>query len=101
MPQLPVGYDELNTEDKSQARKLKDCQILYKLYELQTLVENKGAYKAMQYKDTLATQIISLTSNILQDGEPLIKGLLMRFVREWANTPAGKRGESCPLSYSK
>ncbi len=100
-PPLPEGYENFSAAEQFQARKLRDDQTMYKFYELQSLVQNNDAYKAMLYKDTLATQIITLTSNILQDGEPLIGSLLMRFVREWANTPAGKSGKSCPLSYSK
>ena len=101
VPSLPENYESLGAEEQAEARGVRDAQMLFKLYEMQSLVKNNEAYRASRYKDTLATQIITLTSNILQDGEPLIKGLLMRFAREWSNTPAGKNGLSCPVTYSE
>lgn len=102
-PVLPDNFDDLNSEEQHHARTLRDQQLLYKLYELQTLLQNNEAYQAMRYRDSLCAQIIALTSNILQDGEPLIKGQLMQLAKDWAKVPAvgGPNGPPCPLKYTE
>lgn len=82
LPSLPGNFETLSPAEKEQAKELQSQQSLYKLYEVQSAHENKPVFKALQYAETLGCQIISLVSQVFNDGEPIIRGQLIQV--KWA-----------------
>ena len=54
-------------------------------------------YYALRHQKGLGCQIITFTGNLLQDGEPLVKGQLIQIQREWQELPA-VRARACQTS---
>ena len=66
------------------------------MYEIQSGRENMPVFKALQRSETLGSQIISLISQVFNDGEPIIRGQLIQLVQEWDKV-VGPDGPPCPL----
>jgi hypothetical protein len=99
VPSLPKNFEELSLVEKERAKTLLTQNSLYKLYEIQSARQNPPVYKALRYASTLGSQIISLVSQVFNDGEPIVKGQLIQVAREWDQI-VGKDGPPCPLTVS-
>ncbi|KAM5468853.1 hypothetical protein MauCBS54593_004848 [Microsporum audouinii] len=97
LPSLPDNFDDLSPAERKEAKELQSKQSLYKLYEVQSGRENMPVFRALQYTETLGSQIISLVSQVFNDGEPIIKGQLIQLAREWGKI-VGPDGGSCPIT---
>ncbi|KAK2800297.1 hypothetical protein FQN51_006205 [Onygenales sp. PD_10] len=97
LPPLPENFETLSPEEKEEAQELQSQQSLYKLYEVQSARTNMPVYKALQHAETLGAQIISLVSQVFNDGEPIIRGQLIQVIREWEKI-VGPNGPPCPLT---
>ncbi|KZF23492.1 phosphotransferase enzyme family protein [Xylona heveae TC161] len=98
-PTLPDNFNDLSPVGKEQAEILLAQQSLYKLYEIQSARQNPLVFKALRYANTLGSQIISLVSQVFNDGEPIIKGQLIQLAHEWDQV-VGKDGPPCPLRFT-
>ncbi|KAK2825770.1 hypothetical protein FQN49_007382 [Arthroderma sp. PD_2] len=99
LPSLPDNFEDLSPAEKREAEELKSEQTLYKLYEVQSGRENMPVFKALQHTETLGSQIISLISQVFNDGEPIIRGQLIQLSREWEKV-VGPNGPPCPLKFT-
>ncbi|KAL8667152.1 MAG: hypothetical protein Q9168_007324 [Polycauliona sp. 1 TL-2023] len=103
-PSLPSDFDVMNEGQQKRAKSLLTQQSLYKAYEILSLQKNKTLYGSLRYQKGLGCQIIALAGNVLQDGEPLVKGQLMEIQRQWQELPAVRAqanpSSTCPLQYS-
>lgn len=99
LPSLPDDFDSLSSDEKSAAEHLQSQQSLYKMYEAHSTRENTPVFKALQHSETLGSQIISLISQVFNDGEPIIRGQLIQLVQEWDKV-VGPNGAACPLKVS-
>ena len=101
-PSLPADFDNMNEVEQGRAKSLLSQQSLFKAYEILSLQRNKKVYHALLHQKGLGCQIITFAGNLLQDGEPLIKGQLMQVQRQWQELPAVRaRGcPSCPLNFT-
>ncbi|EZF34361.1 hypothetical protein H109_06017 [Trichophyton interdigitale MR816] len=100
VPSLPDDFESLSTAEKEKARELNSNQCLYKIYEIHSGRENMPVFKALQYSETLGSQIISLVSQVFNDGEPIIKGQLIQLFFEWEKV-VGPKGGLCPLQFTE
>ncbi|RJE24525.1 Phosphotransferase enzyme family [Aspergillus sclerotialis] len=99
LPSLPDNFDSLSADEKRAAEHLQSQQSLYKIYEAQSARENMPVFKALQHSETLGSQIISLTFQVFNDGEPIIRGQLIQLAQEWDKV-VGPNGPPCPLKVS-
>ncbi|QSS53026.1 phosphotransferase enzyme family protein [Histoplasma capsulatum var. duboisii H88] len=97
VPSLPNNFGELSLVEKERAKTLLAQQSLYKLYEIQSARQNPPVFKALRNASTLGSQIISLVSQVFNDGESIVNGQLIQVAREWDQI-VGKDGPSCPLT---
>ncbi|CAI7655958.1 unnamed protein product [Penicillium glandicola] len=96
-PSLPDNFQTLSAEEKAKAEDLQTQQLLYKLYEIQSGRQNKDVFKAFRYSNTLGYKIISLISQVLNDGETIIKGQSIQLVQQWSAT-VGTDGTPCLIT---
>ncbi len=94
-PSLPDDFNDMNEAQQKRAKSLLSQQSLFKAYEILSLQRNKKVYHALRHQKGLGCQIITFAGNLLQDGEPLVKGQLMQIQREWQELPA-VRARACP-----
>ena len=94
-PSLPDDFDNMNEVEQGRAKSLLSQQSLFKAYEILSLQKNKKVYHALRHQKGLGCQIITFAGNLLQDGEPLVKGQLMQVQRQWQELPA-VRARACP-----
>ena len=94
-PSLPEGFIDMNEVEQERAKSLLSQQSSFKAYEILSLQNNKRVYDALRHQRGLGYHIITLAGNLLQDGEPLVKGQLMQVQREWQKLPA-VRARACP-----
>ena len=94
-PSLPDDFDNMNEVEQGRAKSLLSQQFLFKAYEILSLQRNKKVYDALRHRKGLGSQIITFAGNLLQDGEPLVKGQLMQVQRQWQELPA-VRARNCP-----
>ena len=94
-PSLPDGFDSMNEIEQERTKSLLSQQSLFKAYEILSLQSNKKVYHALRHQKSLGCQVITFAGNMLQDGEPLVKGQLMQVQREWHALPA-VRAQGCP-----
>ena len=101
-PSLPDNFDNMDEIEQERAKFLLSQQSLYKAYEILSLQRNKKVYHALRHQKGLGCQIITFAGNLLQDGEPLVKGQLMQVQREWQGLPTVRaRGcPTCPLYFT-
>ncbi|CDM31462.1 Protein kinase-like domain [Penicillium roqueforti FM164] len=99
LPSLPDNFQTLSAEEKAKAKVLRTQQLLYKLYEIQSGRQNKDVFRALQYPNVLGSQIISLVSQVLNDGETIIKGQLFQLVEQWRTT-VGADGTPCLITFT-
>ena len=101
-PSLPDDFDNLNEIEQERAKSLLSQQSLFKAYEILSLQRNNKVYHALRYQKGLGCQIIMFAGNLLQDGEPLVKGQLMQVQREWQGLPAvrARACPTCPLCFT-
>jgi hypothetical protein len=97
--ELPDNFEQLSPEEQLETKKLRAAQSLYKLYEIQLIRHCPEIYRALQFRDSLPGQIMGLSGSIFSDGEPVVKGMLMRLEEQWS----AHVGSSvpCPLSFSE
>ncbi|EFQ97421.1 phosphotransferase enzyme family protein [Nannizzia gypsea CBS 118893] len=100
LPPLPDDFESLSTAEKEEAKKLQSKQSLYKIYEIHSGRENMPVFKALQHSEILGSQIISLISQVFNDGEPIIKGQIMQLSFEWKKL-VGPDGLPCPLQFTE
>lgn len=100
MPPLPDNFDSLSPAEKEEAEKLQSKQSLFKIYEIQSGRNNMPVFKALQHSQTLGIQIISLISQVFNDGEPIIKGQLIQLALDWEKV-VGPNGPPCPLQFTE
>ncbi|EGD93510.1 phosphotransferase [Trichophyton tonsurans CBS 112818] len=100
MPPLPDNFDSLSAAEKEEAKALQSKQSLFKIYEIQSGRNNMPVFKALQHSQTLGTQIISLISQVFNDGEPIIKGQLIQLALDWEKV-VGPNGPPCPLQFTE
>ena len=86
-------------------KKLRSAKSLYKLYEIELLVQCKPVGQGLHNRNTLTAGITALTESIYTDGEPILLGYLIKAVEEWKTIVGiGSDGSPllpCPLSYSE
>ena len=101
-PSLPDDFNDMNEVQQRRAKSLLSQQALFKAYEILSLQKNNKVYHALRHQKTLGYQIIALAGNLLQDGEPLVKGQLMQVQREWQGLPAVRAQDcpTCPLNFT-
>ncbi|KAL9026749.1 MAG: hypothetical protein Q9196_004636 [Gyalolechia fulgens] len=101
-PSLPDDFDNLDEIEQERAKTLLARQSLFKAYEILSLQRNKKVYQALRHQKGLGCQIITFAGNLLQDGEPLVKGQLMQVQREWRALPAVRARDcpTCPLHFT-
>jgi len=101
-PSLPNDFDDMNEVQQRRAKSLLSQQSLFKAYEILSLQRNKKVYHALRHQKGLGCQIITFAGNLLQDGEPLVKGQLMQVQREWQGLPAvrARACPTCPLHFT-
>ncbi|EZG01032.1 hypothetical protein H106_08392 [Trichophyton rubrum CBS 735.88] len=100
MPPLPDNFDSLSAAEKEEAEKLHSKQSLFKIYEIQSGRNNMPVFKALQHSQTLGIQIISLIFQVFNDGEPIIKGQLIKLALDWEKV-VGPNGPPCPLQFTE
>lgn len=96
VPKPPDNFDQLNIEEKLQAKKLQEHQAMYMLYEIELLKQCKDAGYALRGRSTLVSQTTALVGSLFTDGEPVVLGYLMQIVDRWAEI-VGKDAEGRPL----
>lgn len=96
-PSLPDDFNGMNEVQQKRAKSLLSQQSLFKAYEILSLQRNEKVYHALRHQKGLGCQIITFAGNLLQDGEPLVKGQLMQIQREWQELPA-VRARACQTS---
>ena len=101
-PSLPDNFDNMNEVEQGRAKSLLSQQSLFKAYEILSLQRNKKVYDALRHQKGLGCQIITFAGNLLQDGEPLVKGQLMQVQRDWQELPAVRvrAYPTCPLHFT-
>ncbi|KAL8994544.1 MAG: hypothetical protein Q9169_005508 [Polycauliona sp. 2 TL-2023] len=103
-PSLPPDFNNMTEDQQKRAKSLLAQQSLYKAYEILSLQKNKTVYDSLRHQKGLGCQILALAGNLLQDGEPLVKGQLMQLQRQWQELPAVQTQTNppvdCPLSYT-
>ena len=101
-PSLPNDFDNMNEVEQGRAKSLLSRQSLFKAYEILSLQRNEKVYHALRHQKGLGCQIITFAGNLLQDGEPLVKGQLMQVQRQWQELPAvrAQACPACPLSFT-
>ncbi|PGH15282.1 hypothetical protein AJ80_05635 [Polytolypa hystricis UAMH7299] len=97
LPSPPESFEILDRAEKEQAKELQVQQTMYKTYEMLTTRENRPAFNALRHSKTLGSEIISLISQVHNDGERIIKGQLTQAAREWEQL-VGQNGPPCPLA---
>ena len=80
-PSLPDDFNNMNEMEQEHAKSLLSRQSLLKADEILSLQRNKMVYHALCHQKGLECQIITFAGNLLQDGEPLVKGQLMQVQR--------------------
>lgn len=76
-PSLPDNFDQMDPERQQRKRELLKHQSLYKEYELQARRENTRVYWTSRYISSIGHDIMTLTSHVFTDGEPIIRGMLI------------------------
>ena len=101
-PSLPDNFNDMDEAQQKYAKSLLSQQSLFKAYEILSLQRNKKVYHALHHQKSLGCQIITFAGNLLQDGEPLVKGQLMQIQREWQELPAvrAQAYPTCPLHFT-
>lgn len=99
-PSLPEDFEELGDDAKKCAKELLVAQTLYKYYDLYSASMNVPAYHALRYQETLQGEIVTLTGMLLNDGEPALRGLLMKLASRWDQLISSEGSPPCPLKYS-
>lgn len=101
-PSLPDDFDNLDEFEQKRAKSLLSQQSLFKAYEILSFQRNEKVYHALRHQKGLGYQIIMFAGSLLQDGEPLVKGMLMQVQREWRGLPPVRaRGyPTCPLYFT-
>ena len=101
-PSLPDHFEKISDVEQQHAKSLLSQQSLFKAYEILSAERNTKVYDAMRHRKALGSQIITFAGNLLQDGEPMVKGQLMQLQRQWQEVFAVQaRGyPSCPLNYT-
>lgn len=102
VPSLADDFDNMNEVQQKRAKSLLCQQSLFKAYEVLSLQRNKKVYDALRHQKGLGYQVIALAGNLLQDGEPLVKGQLMQIQREWQKLPKVRAQPypACPLDFT-
>ncbi|KAE8151558.1 phosphotransferase enzyme family protein [Aspergillus avenaceus] len=98
-PSLPESFEELPPVEQQRAKALRSQQSLFKLYEIQSARGNRPVFNTLQACNTLGCQIISLASQVYNDGETVIRGQLMQLAEDWKQLH-GNSGVPCPLVYT-
>ncbi|EGE08072.1 phosphotransferase enzyme family protein [Trichophyton equinum CBS 127.97] len=103
-PSLPENFDDMQPEEKLNAKKLRDEQALYILYEIELLRQCRAAGSALHGRDTLATRLTGLAGSVFTDGEPVVLGYLIRVVDRWGEI-VGKDATGdpvipCPITFT-
>ncbi|EGE00104.1 serine/threonine protein kinase [Trichophyton tonsurans CBS 112818] len=96
-PSLPENFDDMQPEEKLNAKKLRDEQALYILYEIELLRQCRAAGSALHGRDTLATRLTGLAGSVFTDGEPVVLGYLIRVVDRWGEI-VGKDATGDPIN---
>ena len=101
-PSLPEDFNDMNEVQQERVKSLLSQQSLFKAYEILSLQRNKKVYDALRHQKGLGCQIITFAGNLLQDGEPLVKGQLMQIQRDWQQLPAvrARAYPTCPLLFT-
>lgn len=83
-PSLPDNFDDLSLEEQMRAKKLRDEQAMYVLYEIELLQQCRAAGSALHGRDdTLVARVTGLVGSVFTDGEPIVLGYLMQVVDRW------------------
>ncbi|EZG03221.1 hypothetical protein H106_06718 [Trichophyton rubrum CBS 735.88] len=103
-PSLPENFDNLQPEEKLNAKKLRDEQALYVLYEIELLRQCRAAGSALHGRDTLVSRLTGLAGSLFTDGEPVVLGYLMQAVDRWGEIvgrdATGDPVISCPITFT-
>ncbi|EFR02327.1 phosphotransferase enzyme family protein [Nannizzia gypsea CBS 118893] len=98
---FPENFDDLQSEEKIYAKKLRDEQALYVLYEIELLRQCRAAGSALHGRDTLVSRLMGLAGSLFTDGEPVVLGYLMQAVDRWGEIvgvdAAGEPLVPCPI----
>ncbi|KAL8902175.1 MAG: hypothetical protein Q9207_004847 [Kuettlingeria erythrocarpa] len=87
-PKLAEDYDSLLPDAKRRAMKLYHSQVLLALYRKWIEGTNQVLWRAMEFRDTPAFDMLSLAERLLVEGEPLYMAKLIGFQNDWANLPS-------------
>ncbi|OAL74724.1 hypothetical protein A7D00_0318 [Trichophyton violaceum] len=103
-PSLPENFDNLQPEEKLNAKKLRDEQALYVLYEIELLRQCRAAGSALHGRDTLVSRLTGLAGSLFTDGEPVVLGYLMQAVDRWGEIvgrdATGDPVIPCPITFT-
>ncbi|EFE43081.1 hypothetical protein TRV_02162 [Trichophyton verrucosum HKI 0517] len=103
-PSLPENFDDLQPEEKLNAKKLRDEQALYVLYEIELLRQCRAAGSALHGRDTLVSRLTGLAGSLFTDGEPVVLGYLMQAVDRWGEIVGrdaiGDPVIPCPITFT-
>ncbi len=102
IPSLPKAFHHMTEVQQKHAEALLSQQSLFKAYEILSLQRNKKVYDALRHQKGLGYQIVTFASNLLQNGEALVKGQLMQVQYEWQKLPAvrARAYPACPLQFT-
>ncbi|KAM5435848.1 hypothetical protein MferCBS31731_006106 [Microsporum ferrugineum] len=105
LPRLPENFDELSLEEQVCAKRLRDEQALYVLYEIELLQQCRAAGSALHGRDTLVSRVTGLAGSLSSDGEPVVLGYLMQVVDRWSEIvgkdAAGMPLVPCPVNFTE
>lgn len=95
---LPDNFERLSETEQQTAKKLRNAQILWKLYEVELVRQCEDVERAIRFGRGLLGRIPSLAGNIFSDGELLVEDLLMSLQQEWNQVVDDPVANPCPLS---
>jgi hypothetical protein len=102
--QLPENFNDMSPDEQKEAKELRTAQNLYKLYEVQSGIQNANILRALQDRETLQFYLTAMAGSLFADGEPFVNKLLMLTETQWLNVvgpgPDGRPSMPCPLTFS-
>ncbi|EME42803.1 hypothetical protein DOTSEDRAFT_72312 [Dothistroma septosporum NZE10] len=97
---LPENFETLDGSQQQAAKKLRNAQILWKLYEVELVCQCEDVRRAIRFGKGLLGRLPSLAGNIFSDGELLVQDLLMSLQQEWKQVVDDPTTIPCPLSFT-
>ncbi len=102
-PKLAEDYDSLLPDAKRRAMKLYHSQVFLALYRKWIQGTHQVLWRAMEFRDTPAFDMLSLAERLLVEGEPLYMAKLVDFQNDWADLPSvcEKGNPPFPFAFSQ